>query len=471
MFLSKADSETRWLKFFLLLVVGINFSGLFIPILGPDGDLYACIARNMVEKRDFINLFSEGKDWLDKPHFPFWITALSFSIFGFKTWAYKLPGILFLLMGAYDTYRLAKSLYTPKTALWSSLILLTAEQIIQSNNDVRAEGYLTGLIIAAVYHFHRYYREKKQRQLITGCVFAACAVMTKGLFALIPIVSALAGEICCKKQWSELRNRHWLFAGALILLLISPELICLYLQFDLHPEKVIFGHTHVSGIRFFFWGSQFGRFFNSGPIKGEGNPLFFFHTILWAFIPWSLLAYPAVYHSLKKGIRSPATTEWYCLSAAMVTFLVFSFSGFQLPYYLNILYPFFAILTAQYLLTMPKSARRRITANIQTASLVLILLITWLLNHYYQPSRVGGWALTGILLLLAGFILLPLRANFSPTGKIFLRSVLCSLLINFYLNTIFYPDLLHYQAGSVAAAWINGNHPGIPVVQLPGYPS
>ena len=100
--------QNRCLYLFIGLAVLVNFSGLFISIIGPDGTLYALIAKNMVLRSDYINLYDHGKDWLDKPHFPFWLTALSFNLFGFTTWAYKLPGILFMLMGAAYTYLFAK---------------------------------------------------------------------------------------------------------------------------------------------------------------------------------------------------------------------------------------------------------------------------------------------------------------------------------------------------------------------------
>ena len=129
----------RWLYLFILLAVLVNFSGLFVTIIGPDGTLYATIAKTMVLKHDYINLYAGGSDWLDKPHFPFWVTALSFNIFGITTWAYKLPGILFMMMGAIYTYFFAKRLYNKEIALWSVLILLTAEHIVLSNSDVRAE--------------------------------------------------------------------------------------------------------------------------------------------------------------------------------------------------------------------------------------------------------------------------------------------------------------------------------------------
>src|ERR1700761_9598660 len=176
--------QQNWLYLFIALAVAVNFSGLFVTIMGPDAALYATIAKTMVLHHDYTNLIVNGTDWLDKPHFPFWVTALSFNIFGISTWAYKLPGILFLLMGAVYTYHLAKELYNKQIALWSVLILLTAQHIILSNNDVRAEPFLTGLVIAAIYHFYKADKTKFFWQLLAGSVFTACAIMTKGIFAI-----------------------------------------------------------------------------------------------------------------------------------------------------------------------------------------------------------------------------------------------------------------------------------------------
>ena len=103
-------TNTKWLYIFIAMAVLVNFSGLFILIIGPDGTLYATIAKTMVLKHDYVNLYAQGADWLDKPHFPFWVTALSFNLLGSTTWAYKMPGILFMMMGVWYTYLFAKSL-------------------------------------------------------------------------------------------------------------------------------------------------------------------------------------------------------------------------------------------------------------------------------------------------------------------------------------------------------------------------
>ncbi len=463
---TQSANNYKWLYVFIAAAVLVNFSGLFITIIGPDGTLYATIAKTMALKHDYINLYAQGADWLDKPHFPFWITALSFNCFGFTTWAYKLPGILFMMMGVRYTYLFAKDIYNKEIALWSSLILLTAQHIVVSNYDVRAEPYLTGLVIAAVYHLYKAYLENSFWQLLAGCVFAACAIMTKGMFALIPIGGAIAGHLLITKQWQQMFSWRWLVAGVLILIFTLPELYCLYEQFDLHPEKIVFGHNGVSGIRFFFWDSQFGRFFNTGPIKGHGDPSFFVHTTLWAFLPWSLILFAAIFQFIKKGIKNVQNYEWFCLCGSLLTFVVFSASKFQLPHYLNIVYPFFAILTAQYIyhLTTERAIRAvRVTQYI-IMGLLLVLIIT--LHYFFRPEAFNGIIGGVLLILFIVLVFLPRMITNNTLWRIGFSTLLVSFMVNLYLNLAFYPSLLHYQALSEAAFWINNNNTSkLPVVQ------
>jgi len=465
--LNSAAIDTKWLYLFIGMAVAINFSGLFVPITGPDGTLYAAIAKTMVQRNNYAELFAYGKDWLDKPHFPFWVTALFFKCFGFKTWAYKLPAILFLLVGAGYTYLFGKALYNKQIGLWAVLILLTAQHIILSNNDVRAEPYLTGLVIAAVYHFYKAHTGNNYWHLVAGYLFTACAIMTKGPIALVPIGGAIAGHFMITRQWKQLFNLRWLIAVVLILLFITPELYCLYRQFDLHPEKLIFDRHNVSGIRFFFWDSQFGRFFNTGPIKGNGDPFFFVHTTLWAFLPWSLLLFAAIYQFIKKGRRHVLHTEWYCLCGSMLTFLLFSASKFQLPHYLNIVYPFFAIITAQYLYRIKTEKSVKAIRIIQTVIIVLLLLVVGLLHYFYRPETFTLTIGICLFILLLALALLPQLITNQIIPRIILRTLLASFTINLYLNTVFYTSLLHYQSGSEAAMWINQHNPQkLPVVQI-----
>ncbi len=443
----------------------LNLSGLFITILGPDGTLYATIAKTMVQHNNYIELFARNADWLDKPHLPFWITALFFKLFGFTTWAYKLPGILFLFMGAWYTYLFAKELYNKQIALLSVIILLTAQHIIISNNDVRAEGYLTGFVIASVYYFYKVISGKKSRALLLGSLFAALAVMTKGMFALISIGGAIAGGLIIQKRWNDLFNPQWMYAALLILIFILPEIYCLYYQFDLHPEKTVFGQQNVSGIKFFFWDSQFGRFFNTGPIKGSGNVFFFLHTTLWAFLPWSMLLYSALFKQIKYLVKGNILVhEWYSFSAALLTFLLFSLSQFQLPHYLNIVFPFFSIITAWYFTSLNGNPKKNITI-VQNILLAILSLSPVILYVIY--SSVLNWLFIVLLtLILLCVLLLPAMLTTNIKERLILKAVLVVAVLNLFLNLNFYPSLLKFQSGSEAAFYANKNYKELPVIQI-----
>ncbi|MBS1654831.1 MAG: glycosyltransferase family 39 protein [Bacteroidetes bacterium] len=459
------EKITNWEFFLLALAVLVNLSGLFVTILGPDGALYASIAKTMALSNDYVNLIALGRDWLDKPHFPFWVTAFSFKLFGIHTWSYKLPAILFLFAGAYYTYLFARSEYNKRTGIWAAIILLTAEHIIISNNDVRAEPYLTGLIIASVYHFYKVIKTGNFWQLVWASLFTAAAVMTKGIFVLIPVGGAIAGGLMVQKQWKQLFHLRWVMGGLLILVFITPELYCLWSQFDQHPEKIVFGKTGVSGLKFFFWDSQFGRFTNTGPIKGSGDYFFFVHTDLWAFSPWSLILYTAIVTRIAQLVKGKAASrEYFALSGGVLTFLLFSLSKFQLPHYTNIIFPFFAIVTAGYIFDLIGSKPGKVFLIIQVVSGLLFFVISTALQYFFFDDGWIYWIIYFIPALLVALWVLGKKEN-EVAGKIVFISAISAIIVNFYLNTRFYPALLRYQSGSEAAFYLNANYKDTPVSQ------
>jgi 4-amino-4-deoxy-L-arabinose transferase-like glycosyltransferase len=439
------------LRYLIAIAVLVNFSGLFIPLMDPDAGVYASLSKNMVLHHDYVNLWFQDQDWLDKPHFPFWITAVFFKVFGMHTWSYKLPGILFVMFGAWYTWLFTKKYYNKEVALWAVFILLTAEHILISNNDVRAEPFLTGLIIASIYHFSNALDKKWFWQLMAGCFFAGCAVMTKGIFTLVPIGGAIAGHLLLQKNWKQILHYKWIVALLFLVLFISPELAALRMQFDKHPEKIVYGKDHVSGIRFFLWDSQFGRFMNSGPIKGKGDPTFFLHTLLWAFLPWCILMYTGI----ADKIRRWKNAEMFTLSGSLITLLIFSLSRFQLPYYTNIIFPLLAIITAQ-LVTRLITNNNRFFRILQTTVSILIIVLGIALLIFYSPH------VNLLFLIFPAFLLLLFIINNSA----YVRSGLSTLILALLLNLIFYPDLLKYQSGNEMAFYVNKEHAGIPVSRI-----
>jgi 4-amino-4-deoxy-L-arabinose transferase-like glycosyltransferase len=450
-------NQTTGKIFPLLIWAGIllNATCLLNEVLEPDGALYAAIAKHIAITNDWVNLFGDGHDWLDKPHLPFWLAALSFKCLGITAFAYKLPAFLCWLLGVYYTYQLAKLLYGKPAAQLAVIIYITALHTVLANFDVRAEAYLTCFVVAAMYHLLKPGLTNWSPHLPVAAFYCALAVMTKGIFVLITITGGFVLYWMVTGQWKQLLAPRWWLVLLLTLLFITPELYCLYSQFDHHPEKIVFGRTQVSGIRFFFWDSQFGRFFNNGPIKGEGDPFFFLHTLLWAFLPWSVLLYIAVINLFRKKQVMHDSRHWIIWGCAGISFLLFSLSRFQLPHYIVIVFPQFAMMVAAYLLRQEQRPSMRWISGVQhglfALLVVLVLALCWFsrIGNAYAASVLVAAAL---LVMLAGFRKASLAA---VTG----RNVCFTALLFLFLNFLFYPRLMLYQAGMQAGKWLQQHAP------------
>ncbi len=442
----------------------LNFNGLLTDILEPDGALYATIAKHIALTGDWINLWGDGHDWLDKPHFPFWMAATSFKIFGINAFAYKLPAFICWLTGIFFTYHLAKELYDKQTAKAAAVIYVFALHGLLSNFDVRAEAYLTGLSAGAIYYVYRFYTSGKWLYVLLASLCSACAVMTKGIFVLITIAGGFIIWWMITKQWKQFVNYRWYVMLLLIVLFTMPEIYCLYMQFDVHPEKVVFGKTNVSGIRFFLWDSQFGRFFNTGPIKGRGEPSFFLHTTLWAFLPWSVLLYCAAVKLIhrKKLTEDINDARWIIYGSALVTFIMFSLSRFQLPHYIVILFPQFSIITAAYVFSIKNVFTLRKIKIAQQVLLLLAIALVCLLSWY---SKTGYSVLLIVIMLIVALTTIFYKNPANSVAVIAYGVVMSSILFLFLFN-FFYPHLLTYQAGMMAGKWLKKNEPGAPPALL-----
>lgn len=406
------------IQFLILISLIVEGYGLFSQVLGSnDSNFYSVIAKHIVLSNDWVNLFFAGNDWLDKPHLPFWLTAISYKIFGINSFAYIFPGFLFNLIGGYYTYRLGCYLYSKQVGLLAALFYFNSLHLMLSAIDVRAEAFLLGEIIPACYYFLRYNNNTNFKYLILGSLFTALAIITKGVFVLFTIFSGLSALWIYTKQYNNFIRRKWLAAACLIFIFILPELICLYVQFDMHPEKIVFGKTGVSGLKFFFWDSQFGRFFDFGPFLSSGTGtyahyFYFIHTFMWAFLPWTMIFLGALYHAFSVlrlsndniQVKEQKSNLIFLLASFFVTFVLFSLTKFQLDHYTNILIPFASILCAN-----------------------------WICNHATRVSR--HWVF--IFQIYLAFILTSLVIIFSflifPLNTLIEIYIFCALVVALYL--------------------------------------
>jgi len=449
------DTYKSFYLWLFVLALAINFAGISIKFFTDDPGLYASIAKNMIYKKDFLQLFTYNRDWLDKPHFPFWAIALSFKVFGISVWAYRLPALLFFVIGLVYTYLFTKKYYGWETAAIAVLILMTAQNTILANTDVRAEPYLMGLLIGSVYHIACLEDRFTFKDLLLAALLTAFAVMTKGIFVITAIYGSLLGHLLFQKKLKHLFQFKWLWLLVLTFIFTLPEFYALYIQFDLHPEKTVFGMHNVSGIKWFLWDSQFGRFVNNGPInrKEAGSIFFYFHTLLWAFAPWCLLFYYAVFRNIKALYQHKKAAEYYALSGGLLLLALFSLSRFQLPFYTNAVFPLFAIVTAPVCFDQLSKFGAKFRLIGQWIFVILLPIVVVAVNIVLKPAN-GQLFVAGIIPfgLIVAFISIKIK---EANTKVFFLNCTAALFVGFYVNTVFYNEIVPYKGQIAAAEYIN----------------
>ncbi|TXN35105.1 glycosyltransferase family 39 protein [Flagellimonas hymeniacidonis] len=445
-------SQTRY-WFLLTLVVLVYIAGMFVTLFENDSAQFAVMAMRMVQENDFFTLIKGTEEYLDKPHMHYWLAALSFKIFGIHDWAYRIPAILATLLGAYSCYGLGKLLYNKDIGKFSALIFMTAQTIVLSTIDVRTDAVLTGFTIFTIWQLALYIERNTIQNIMLGGLGAGIAFSTKGQIALAVIGVSILCHLAYTRKWNRLFNWRVLVALVIFGMSIAPMLYAYYLQFDLHPEKIIRGQSNRSGIFFIFWEQSFERLSGEGVGKNSNDFFFFFHTFLWVFLPWTVLALIAYWRRAKAfwKMRFEYRPQFEFLTFGGITILFFliSFAQFKLPHYINILIPLYSILSASYLHSLYKHSKGAIIKGllgVQYFILSLVFIFTLLVCfHVFKFEKIHCYF---ILLALLGVITYFCLKREAYYIRIITLSVYSSLLLNGVMNTHFYPSLLKYQAGS-----------------------
>jgi len=419
-----------------------------------DSAHHANIALHMYLTGDYVSLIDHAGDYLDKPHLHFWLCALSYKIFGVTTFAYKFPSFLFTIFGTYSTYRIGKALYNTEVGKLAALIIASAFAYILSNNDVRMDAILTSCIAFSTWQLVSFIQNKKLLYITGAALGMALGFATKGHIAVFVPAMAAFFYIIYLKDWKLFFNWHWLLLIFLFALFITPVVYCYYLQYNLHPEKIVRGKNHINGVKFILLNQSVERFSGGMGKAGRNDYLFFIHSFLWAFAPWSVLAYIAMAGRLKYFRQRKE--EWLTTGLFIIILLIVSFAGFKLPHYINIVFPSTAVMVAAFIID--KKEKPKWIKNIFIIQLILVIIILLLLIIInalaFQMKLIG--LLPVFVLLLAVVFYFIISRQLEKMQKAVCFSVSAMVLLFFSLNSSFYPQLLTYQGGNELALLTKG---------------
>jgi 4-amino-4-deoxy-L-arabinose transferase-like glycosyltransferase len=326
MVLTLFPSRPRWIVDVLLLCVlvwfvGLEYRGLFMP----DEGRYADIAREMLDSGDWVTPRLNGLKYFEKPPLQYWATAGTFALFGLDEWTARLwpalTGLLCVAFTAFAAFRLApgSSWILAALGLAGSLGFFLGAQFLTL--DMGLTFFLTAAMLSFALSLRAAAPPREQRNwMLLAWAALACAVLSKGLVAIVIPGLALAAYVAVERDLSPLRRMRWIPGLALFAVIVLPWFVMVQ---ERNPEF----------FRFFFIHEHFERYLL--PDHHRPGPWWYFLPVLLVgLLPWT----PAVPSALARGWKAPAEDgfrldRFLVIWAAMVV-VFFSASRSKLPGYI-----------------------------------------------------------------------------------------------------------------------------------------
>lgn len=424
--------------FFLILITMLYLIGAYaIDLMDNDATQYATIAMQMEDSGNYLEPVWRDWEYLDKPPLLFWLSSWFFSLFGLNHFAYRLPSILINLLGVFSTYKLGTKLYSEKAGLYAAIIYASCFGIFVVNHDVRTDTMLTGFVIFSIWQLHSYLQSRKRSSFVMAFVGIGLAMLTKGPIGLMVPILSFGPYLIYQRNWKDLFRPEWLLSLLIIAVVLLPMVFGLYSQHG------------IKGIEFYFWTQSFGRLTGENYWIDTTGPLFFTHSFLWSFIPWTIIALIAYFKKWYLFFKKE-NIEILCLSGITLVFIGMSFSSYKLPHYIYVVFPLFAILAGDYIEKSFKQVKWEGFGKWFFVSQNILNILLWIaLVLSFFIIKVNSWVIYIIGWYIFSHYLYSILNKNNYIPRIFTATLITMIGVTFILNTHFYPGLNPYQAGPI----------------------
>jgi 4-amino-4-deoxy-L-arabinose transferase-like glycosyltransferase len=466
MFQTRIFLQDRQNILLLVLIIIVLLSGWGIPLMEVDAVQYANISREMMHSGNYLQVYDSGADYLDKPPMLFWLSALSMRLFGVSAMAYRFPSFCFTLITLYSCFRLCRIWYNRDIAWISVFVLASCQAMFLISHDVRTDTMLMGWVTLSLWQLAAWYQAGKWKHFLLATVAIAGGIMTKGPVALMIPAFAFLPHFILRREWRNIFRWEYLLMAVLIVLLLSPVLAGLYLQFDQHPEKIMYGQQGISGVRFFLWTQSFGRITGESTWHEYSSFTFLFENMLWSFLPWILFFIPALCLALvdlfRKKFRLSGLEEAITTGGFLISYCALASSQAQLPHYIFVAFPFAAIITGKFLYNITAEKLYPVLKKVLWISHIVIFVLLWIALIALLYFAFPVWNKLSISLVLAAVLVLCaiLYRRINSLPPLIKLCIIPFTGINLLVSVFLYPALLQYQPSVPVTAWIKAQHVG-----------
>lgn len=361
----------------------------------------AIVALSMLESGNWVLPVNYGADIAYKPPFLYWSIAVVSTLLGGVTeYASRLPSALAFLAMQLVFFSFMARRKGVTTAFLASLLLLSSFEVHRAAVACRVDMVQVSFIVISLCLLYRWDEKECRGIPWLAVLLMGCATLTKGpVGSIFPCV--------CIGLYQLLRNRPFWKTFFRLLLIGTLSLV---------PYAAWIAAAYVQGGQPFIdlmLEENTGRFLGKMSYASHENPLWYnFLTLIWGWVPWTLVLLISLFGLRWKGLRLlPEGASWGArirkawekfrsqppLQLFTWVVILFIFVFYCVPkskrsVYLLPIYPFMAVLIAEYLLALVRRGAKvfRISAYIFASLALLLTALFMVVRLGWIPDTVWG---------------------------------------------------------------------------------
>ena len=286
-------------------------------LVDPTETRYAIVAQLMVVLDDWVIpriVMPDGiVPFMGKPPFHFWLTALSYKIFGFENFSSRLPSFIFSIICLIGIIIFGKIIKDIKFGILGALLTFSTTAFYLFSGASAVDMTLASCVVVSLLVFYLWYEKYISTILffVLFCIFLSAGFLTKGpiafIFTGLPIFALIASD----KNYKLLFKPIWLIALLFIAAIVTPWF---YVAESHYPGLVKYFFIQENLGRYFQ--KDFGNLYGGAPVSPYGTSwvMLFLNTLPWSPIGILLVA--------KKESRRILVEEFK--NNSLFRFLIFS---------------------------------------------------------------------------------------------------------------------------------------------------
>lgn len=327
-----------------LIIGSVAFLLYFIflgsyPLTIPDEGRYSDIVRIMLQSGNYVTPLLNGIPFLDKPPLYFWIQTFFARLIGLNEWGLRLWPVIIAVIGCIATYLAGRRLFNRRTG-WLGAIILGTNLLYfvmahVANIDLTVAIFISISLLLSLIALEK--TEQNTRYFYLAYLFAALAILTKGLIGIVFPAMIIGLWILILNQWKTIKQMH-LFTGMLLIVVICA------------PWFILAEHENPGFLHYFFYTQQVYRYVAT-EFNSHYGAWFYPALILIGTLPWTFSVVPALIRKTKLTWQSPQRHRKQLFLLIWVISITVFFSipiSKPLSYILPV-FPAIALITASYL--------------------------------------------------------------------------------------------------------------------------